>query len=59
VVVKGVTRKNMRFYCTGVHRLHTPVFLVKVLRIQGKDLRGEEGEVLGSKLIEYTAEKRS
>jgi hypothetical protein len=57
--VKGIKRKNMSIYSNGVHRLHPPVILVKVCWIQGMDLRGEEGKVLGSKLIEYIAEKLS
>jgi len=55
--MRGITRKNMRIYCTGVHRLHSLVLLVKVCWIQGRDLEGEEGKVFGSKLFEYTTEK--
>jgi hypothetical protein len=57
-VVRGITRKNMRIYCTGVHRLHSLVLLVKVFWIQGRDLEGE-GKLFGSKLFECTTKKRN
>ena len=57
--MRVITRKDMRIYCAGVHRLHSLVLLVKVCWIQGRDLESEAGKVFRSKVFEYTSEKRS
>jgi len=56
--VRGITRKDMRIYCAGVHRLNSLVLLVKVCWIQGRDLESEAGKVFRSNVFEYTSEKR-